>query len=165
MDTVYMGIALEKAKEAALCGEVPVGAVVVYDDRVVGEGSNQREAFQDPTAHAEILALKDAAERLGRWRLEGCTLYVTLEPCVMCVGAIIQARIPRLVFGCLDPKGGAVESLYRLCNDHRLNHQVEVTRDVRGTECAQVLEEFFADLRVKKRSGEPALTRGRNRRI
>jgi len=152
VDRTFMRMALQQAARALEKQEVPVGAIVVYEGTVIGSGHNRRETRQDPIAHAEIQALQETSARLKSWRLEDCTLYVTLEPCIMCVGAILQARIPRLVFGCLDPKGGAVESLYRLCEDPRLNHQVVVTRGIMEKECAKILEEFFARLREKKRS-------------
>lgn len=149
-DRFYMELALEEASQAAEKDEIPVGALVVCQGKVVGRGHNRREEFQKPTAHAEILALEDASLRLKSWRLHECTLYVTLEPCIMCVGAILQARISRLVFGCLDPKGGAVESLYRLCEDPRLNHRLQVTHGILESECAGILQDFFAELRIKK---------------
>ncbi|MBI2229508.1 MAG: nucleoside deaminase [Deltaproteobacteria bacterium] len=144
-----MGLALAQAKEAADKGEVPVGAVVVCDGEVVGAGHNRREELQNPLAHAEIAAIEAASRRLGTWRLTECDLYVTLEPCVMCVGAILQARVRRLVFGCLDPKAGAVKSLYRLCEDERLNHRLPVTGGVSAEASAMLLSEFFARLRKK----------------
>lgn len=150
-DRFYMELALQEATRGAEREEVPVGAVVVRGGKVIGRGHNQREELQNPMAHAEALALEQASGHLGSWRLQNCTLYVTLEPCVMCVGGILQARIPRLVFGCLDPKGGAVESLYRLCADQRLNHQSAVTGGVLRDECAGILEKFFNGVRKKKR--------------
>ena len=151
-DLHCMKLALQEANRAVEKEEVPVGAVVVCGERVVGRGHNRREELQSPTAHAEMLALQEAASSLRSWRLQDCTLYVTLEPCVMCVGAILQARIARLVFGCLDSKGGAVESLYRLCEDPRLNHHPAVTRGILEEECSQVLTEFFSRLRRKGQS-------------
>jgi len=145
----YMELALEEAAIAAEKGEIPVGAVVVCQGAVIARAHNRREELQSPTAHAEMLALGDCSVALGSWRLHECTLYVTLEPCIMCVGAILQARISRLVFGCADPKGGAVESLYRLCEDPRLNHHPAVTRGVLEGECGQILTEFFGRLRMK----------------
>ena len=155
-DGFFMGLALAQAKEAADKGEVPVGAVVVCDGEVVGAGHNQREELQNPLAHAEIAAIEAASHRLGTWRLTECDLYVTLEPCVMCVGAILQARMRRLVFGCLDPKAGAVKSLYRLCEDERLNHRLPVTGGVSAEASAMLLSEFFARLRKKNQSDQPA---------
>ena len=148
-DSHYMEFALEEAAIAAEQGEIPVGAVVVCQGAVIARAHNRREELQSPTAHAEMLALGDCSVALGSWRLHECTLYVTLEPCIMCVGAILQARISRLVFGCADPKGGAVESLYRLCEDPRLNHHPAVTRGVLEGECGQILTEFFGRLRMK----------------
>jgi tRNA(adenine34) deaminase len=146
-DGFFMGLALAQAREAADKGEVPVGAVIVYGGEVVGAGHNRREEMQSPLAHAEIAAIEAASRRLGTWRLTDCDLYVTLEPCIMCVGAILQARIRCLVFGCLDPKAGAVQSLYRLCEDERLNHRLPVTGGVAAEACAVLLSEFFARLR------------------
>ena len=145
-DHDYMGLALEEAQAAGQSGDVPVGAVIVIDGNVVGRGRNRREANADPTAHAEIEALRAAASALGHWRVEG-TLYVTHEPCAMCAGAIVNARIARLVFGCANPKAGAVVTLYQIPTDARLNHRVEVVGGVRADECAAALREFFAELR------------------
>jgi tRNA(adenine34) deaminase len=145
-----MSQALALARHAAGLGEVPVGAVAVLDGRVVGTGYNRRELDASPLAHAEILALDAAARSVGAWRLTGVTLYVTLEPCAMCAGAMVQARVSRLVFGTLDPKAGAVGSLYNLVQDPRFNHRVDVTQGVCGAECAQLLKDFFAALRRKR---------------
>lgn len=150
-DEEFMRLALVQAEEAARQDEVPVGAVVVADGLVVGSGFNQRESRQNPLCHAEIAAIDAAAKRLGRWRLSDCAIYVTLEPCIMCVGAILQARLAKLVFGCLDAKAGAVESLYRLCEDPRLNHQLPVVGGVLADEAGAVLSEFFTHLRTRKR--------------
>ena len=139
----YMQQALELARAAAARGEVPVGAIVVHAGKVIAVGSNRREELRDPTAHAEIQAIRQAARRLGGWRLSGATLYVTLEPCAMCAGALILARIDRLVYGADDPKAGAVRSLYRLVEDERLNHRLEVIPGVLASECGQVLRDFF----------------------
>ena len=147
--------ALGEAKRAGLEEEIPVGALVVRDSVVIAAGRNQREALQDPTAHAEMLALREAARALNSWRLDGCTLYVTLEPCIMCVGAILQARVTRLVFGCLDPKAGAVVSLYKMCNDARLNHRVEVSGGILQGECSEILATFFGELRLRKKRARP----------
>lgn len=151
-DRFYMQLALEEAARAAEKEEIPVGAVVVCQGKVMGHGHNRREETQSPSAHAEMLALEAAAATLGSWRLDECTLYVTLEPCVMCAGAILQARVARVVFGCLDPKGGAVESLYRLCEDSRLNHHPAVTRGVLEGKCSKILTDFFSRLRKKEQS-------------
>ena len=139
----WMRLALDEARAAAAEDEVPVGAVVVAAGRVVGSGHNQREQLADPTAHAEMIAITQAAAALGSWRLEGCTLYVTLEPCPMCAGAILQARVPQVVWGAPDPKAGAVESLYRLFEDTRLNHRVTHVGHVLADECGRLLSEFF----------------------
>jgi tRNA(adenine34) deaminase len=148
-DAAYMGLALELAREAARCDEVPVGAIVVKDGAVVGRGFNQPISRRDPTAHAEVIALRDAAARLGNYRLPGCTLYVTLEPCAMCVGAMFHARIARVVFGAPDPKTGAAGSVIDLFREARLNHHAEVVGGVRAAECGQILSDFFAAKRQR----------------
>lgn len=155
-DAYFMELALAQAKEAAAKGEVPVGAVVVCVGEVVGAGHNRREELQSPLAHAEISAIETASRRLGSWRLTECDLYVTLEPCVMCTGAILQARMRRLVFGCQDPKAGGVESLYRLCEDGRLNHRLPVIGGVSAEACAFLLSDFFARLRKNNQTIQPA---------
>ena len=142
-----MRLALEEARVAASGGDVPVGAVVARSDEVVGRAGNAREREQDPTAHAEILALRQAARAVGSWHLEGCTLYVTLEPCAMCAGALVLARIDRLVLGAPDPKAGFAGSLGDIVRDGRLNHEVEVTVGVLAEECGEVLRAFFASRR------------------
>ena len=142
-----IGLALEQAKEAAAAGEVPVGAVVVIDGQVVAARRNEREFTNDPTAHAELLALRDAAEHVGNWRLETATMAVTLEPCPMCAGALFSARVSRVVFGADDPKAGACGSLYNIGADQRLNHEFAVTPGVRAAECGALLSEFFASVR------------------
>jgi tRNA(adenine34) deaminase len=157
-DHDYMEFAILAAKQAANIGEVPVGAVVVAaDGTLLGEGYNLRESLQDPTAHAEILAVKQAATRIGSWRLEDSTLYVTLEPCPMCAGALVNSRIKRLVYGCKDPKAGAVDSLFDICRDSRLNHRVEVISGVREEECSNLLRTFFSDLREQKKKAKISL--------
>lgn len=143
-----MGRALAAAAAAGEAGEVPVGAAVVVDGAVVAVRGNEREGAHDPTAHAEILALRDAARAAGAWRLATATLVVTLEPCPMCAGALVNARVPRLVFGAADPKAGAAGSLYNLCADPRLNHELEVVHGVRADECSRLLRAFFADRRI-----------------
>ena len=144
----YMARALALAEQAALAGDVPVGAVVVDPDGgIIGEGYNCREREGDPVGHAEIVALRYAAVARGSWRLDGCRLYVTLEPCPMCAGALVNARVEWLVYGCDDAKAGAVRSLYALCEDPRLNHRLKITRGVRSTEAAELLRVFFAQLR------------------
>ena len=155
-DVEYMRLALAAAREAAGKDEVPVGAVIVSAGEVVGIGYNRREERQMPLAHAEILAIEEAAARLRSWRLDQCDIYVTLEPCLMCMGAILQARMRRLVFASLDPKAGAVESLYRLCEDQRLNHQLPATGGVLAEQSAALLAEFFTRLRLRKRQSQKA---------
>jgi tRNA(adenine34) deaminase len=142
-----MRIALEEARRAGEEGEVPIGAVLVSEGEVIGRGRNRPIALSDPTAHAEIQALREGGLRVGNYRLPGSTLYVTLEPCIMCAGAILQARVGRLVFGNEDPKGGAVSSLYSLLEDRRLNHRVEVTSGVLQDECRELLQRFFRERR------------------
>jgi tRNA(adenine34) deaminase len=148
-DDHFMELALHHAALAGDGGDVPVGAIVVHDGVVVGVGENRRTRDQDPLHHAEILALRDAAAALGRWRLDDCTLYVTLEPCAMCAGAIVHARIKRLVFGCHEPKSGAVRSLYQVCDDPRAHHRAVVTSGVQAAPCAALLTAFFKTRRSK----------------
>ena len=143
----FMRQALIEAEKALAIGEVPVGAVVVFEDEIIGRGYNQREMLHDPTAHAEILALREAAAYKGGWRLTGCTLYVTLEPCPMCAGAIVLARIKRLVYAANDPKSGAVNSILNITNNPSLNHQVEVKSGVLADESSELLKSFFKYLR------------------
>ena len=150
-DTLYMSLALDEARAAGAEGEAPVGAVVVCEGAVVARAHNARESAADPTAHAELIAIRQAAERLGRWRLSDCTLYVTLEPCPMCAGALVNARIDRVVFGASDPKAGAVGTLMDLSSDERLNHRFAVTRGVLEGECSAVLTEFFRGLRNRQK--------------
>ncbi|MGW4425350.1 tRNA adenosine(34) deaminase TadA [Streptosporangium sp. NPDC004631] len=146
-----MRLALAQAVRAGARGEVPVGAVVLAPDgAVLAEAGNDRESLNDPTAHAEILALRQAARLRGEWRLAGCTLVVTLEPCTMCAGAAVLARVDRVVYGAVDPKGGAVGSLWDVVRDRRLNHRPEVVTDVLAGECAEVLTEFFAARRMRE---------------
>lgn len=143
-----MALALDEARAAAAAGDVPVGAVVLAPGgAVIGRGRNEREVRRDPTAHAELLALREAAATVGEWRLPGVTLVATLEPCAMCAGAVVGARVTRVVFGAADPKGGACGSLYNLCADPRLNHEAEVVPGVLATECAEVLTAFFKERR------------------
>ncbi len=147
-DDRWMNLAIEEADEAAARGEVPVGAVLVdANDREIARGHNARETLADPTAHAEMVAIREAAARILSWRLEGVTAYVTLEPCPMCAGALVAARVARVVYGCADPKGGAVDTMFGIGRDPRLNHRFDVTAGVRGEECAQRLRRFFASLR------------------
>jgi tRNA(Arg) A34 adenosine deaminase TadA len=145
-----MQLALEQARQAAALGEVPVGAIVVLDEKIVSQAHNRRELDASPSAHAEFLAMTAAAESLGRWRLEGCTVYVTLEPCIMCAGLMHQARISRCVYGAADPKAGALGSLYNIHEDTRLNHNFTVSAGVCESECAKLLSDFFANLRTQK---------------
>ena len=147
----FMHRALEEALSAMAADEVPVGAVIVREDRVIAAAHNQRELLRDPTAHAEMLAITQAAGALGSWRLERCTLYVTLEPCPMCAGAIVQARLPSVIFGAADPKGGAAGSLFQLLDDPRLNHRAEVTGGVLDQPCGEILTRFF---QKKRQQGE-----------
>jgi len=149
MDATWMVEALAEARKAAAAGEVPIGAVVVHGGRVVGRGRNARETQRDPTAHAEILALQEAARSLGRWRLTGATVYATLEPCPMCAGALVNARVDRLVYAVPDPKAGAAGSLFDVPRDPRLNHRVEVASGVLAAECGELLSSFFRTRRGK----------------
>ncbi len=142
-DEAWMRRALDEARRAETLGEVPVGAVIVRDGALLAAAHNRRIIDADPTAHAEMLAIRAAAAALGDWRLEGCTLVVTLEPCCMCAGAIVLARVERLVYGAADPKAGAVETLYRLCEDPRLNHRLQLAGGVLAEECGRLLAEFF----------------------
>jgi len=148
-DLRFMDEALAEARLAGSEGEVPIGAVVVVDGVIVGRGRNAREHLQDPTAHAEVLALQEAARALGRWRLSGATVYATLEPCPMCAGALVNARVDRLVFGIEDPKAGATGTLFDIARDARLNHRLDVRRGVRAEECAELLKRFFREKRKK----------------
>jgi len=151
LDEIFLDMALREARKAAELGEVPVGAVVVRQGQVIGRGHNRTEGLQDPTAHAEILAITAAANHLGSWRLEDCTLYVTLEPCTMCGGAIVLARVPRLVFGAWDPKAGACGSVLDVVRRPELNHRVELTGGLREAECGDLLRAFFRERRAESR--------------
>lgn len=146
-DIDYMQLALEKARLAPALGEVPIGAVLVLDGQVLAQVHNFREIWQDPTAHAEVVAIREAATKLGTWRLTGTTLYVTIEPCSMCAGAIIQARVSRLVFGAKDPKAGACGSVFNLPDERRLNHKVQVVSGVLELESQELMQRFFRGLR------------------
>lgn len=148
-DETYMTLALEEARKAEAIGEVPIGSVVVCDGAVVAAGHNRREIDTDPTAHAELIAIREASQRLERWRLSDCTVYVTLEPCPMCAGLMHQARISRCVYGAADPKAGALGTLYDLHDDTRLNHRFDVTSGVLAEESAALLRAFFARLRAR----------------
>jgi tRNA(adenine34) deaminase len=146
-DLRFMRIALEEARAAAALGEVPVGAVLVQGEKVIARSGNRTIRDCDPTAHAEMIVLREASRAIGNYRLAGVTLYVTIEPCSMCAGAMIQARVPRLVYGCDDPKGGAVRSCFAILSHPHVNHRVEVTSGVLATECAAILQSFFAERR------------------
>ncbi len=147
-----MELAIAEAKKAWDIGEVPVGAVVVCDGQVVSRGFNRRETWQDPTAHAELIAIRRAAQKLGSWRLNECTVYITLEPCPMCAGTIVNARVARVVYGARDPKAGAARTLFALLEDPRLNHRVEVTEMCRAEECAALLTDFFEEIRQRRKA-------------
>jgi tRNA(adenine34) deaminase len=146
-DELYMRMAIDLAREAERAGEVPIGAVIVLDDQIIGRGRNSPIATNDPTAHAEILAIREASAAAENYRLEGATLYVTLEPCVMCAGAVVTSRIARIVFGARDLRFGGVRSKFRLADADVLNHRAEITEGVLGAECAALLQEFFSSRR------------------
>lgn len=153
-DERWLSLAIELAEQAAEYGDVPVGAVIVSQHgEVIGRGFNQREATQNPLAHAELLAIQAACANLANWRLEGCTLYVTLEPCVMCAGAIVASRMKRLVYGAVDEKAGGVRSLYAICEDPRQNHHVICSEGVLRDRCAELISTFFATIRTQQRKG------------
>jgi tRNA(adenine34) deaminase len=159
-DTTYMQAAIAEAQLARAKGEVPIGAVIVHAGQIIGRGHNLRETSNDPTSHAEMVAIRQAAEAIGHWRLLETTLYVTLEPCVMCMGAIILARIPRLVYACRDPRAGAVGSIYDFSSDERFNHKVEVVEGVLGAECSALLSGFFQELRSRRKAAKPPSATG-----
>jgi tRNA(adenine34) deaminase len=148
-DERFMELAIEQAKIAEENGDVPIGAIIVYQNQVIGKAYNQREQLKDPTAHAEIIAITAAAAFLESWRLHDCKMYVTLEPCCMCAGALVLARMDRLVYGCDDPKTGAVKSLYNIVQDERLNHRMEVTSGILADECSKLLQNFFLHRRSR----------------
>ena len=150
LDRFFMGFALAEAQRAREIGEVPIGAVVVIDKQIVGSGHNQPILRKDPTAHAEILALRAAAERIGNYRLTDATLYVTIEPCAMCAGAMVNARVKRLVYGATEIRAGAVDSVFQICNNSSLNHRIEVTSGVRAEECRELMQVFFRERRKGK---------------
>ena len=156
-----MELALAEAQQAAVRGDVPVGAVIVHEGRVVARARNEREFRRDPTAHAELTALREASAALGRWRLTGCTLYVTLEPCAMCAGALVLARIDRVVYGCVDEKAGACGSVMEVARAPQLNHRIEVVRGPLSEECGRILTEFFARRRRDGRAAEGACLESR----
>ena len=149
----YMREAVRQAKKAAALNEVPIGCVIVHEGKIIGRGYNRRMTDHSVLAHAEIIAIKKACRKMGDWRLEGCTIYITLEPCPMCAGAIVQARIPRAVIGCMNPKAGCAGSVLNLLQEDGFNHQVEIEVGMMGEECSQMLKDFFRSLRKKK---EPA---------
>jgi tRNA(adenine34) deaminase len=152
-DQRFMQAAIDQAYIALENDDVPVGAVIVCENKIIAKGYNQRQQLNDPTAHAEIIALTAAAEHIGHWRLLNCTIYVTLEPCPMCAGALVLARIDRLVFGCDDPKTGACGSLYNIVQDNRLNHRLEITKGVLAEDCSKMLQDFFSIKRERKDNG------------
>lgn len=156
-DRLYMREALLEAEKASLIGEVPIGAVITYKGEIIARAHNLRETTQNATTHAELLAIQEACEKIGSWRLEETTLYVTLEPCPMCAGAILQSRIPRVVYGARDMKAGCVDSLYRLLNDPRFNHECEVTEGILVEECGNILTQFFKQLRERKKNQKRTL--------
>ena len=147
----YMRAALKQAKKALLLGEVPIGCVLVCEDRIIARGYNRRNTDKNTLAHAEITAIRRASKKIGDWRLEGCTLYVTLEPCQMCSGAIVQARIPNVVIGCMNPKAGCAGSILNILEMPEFNHQVQVERGILEEECSAILKQFFKDLRIRNR--------------
>ena len=151
-DRKFMQEAIEEAKKAQALGEVPIGAVIVYKDEIIGRAHNLRETSQNAVTHAELMAIQQACETIGSWRLEETTLYVTLEPCPMCAGAILQSRVPRVVYGARDLKAGCVDSLYRLLNDARFNHECDVTEGISADECGELLTNFFRAIRERKKA-------------
>ena len=150
-DEKYMREAIRQAKKAYAIGEVPIGCVIVYQDKIIGRGYNRRTVDKNTLSHAELTAIRKASRKMGDWRLEGCTLYVTLEPCQMCSGAIVQSRMDRVVIGCMNPKAGCAGSILNLLQMEEFNHQVDITTGVQGEECSQMMKAFFRELREKKR--------------
>lgn len=151
-DQYYMGLALEEARKAAELGEIPIGAVLVQDNEVIACAHNMRETWQDATAHAEVIVIQEACKKLKRWRLSGCTLYVTVEPCPMCSGAIVNGRVDRVVYGCPDIKAGGAESIFNIITNPNLNHVADVMSGIRETECAQVMKDFFKRRRTENKA-------------
>lgn len=151
LDEKYMKAALTQAKKALALGEVPIGCVIVYQNQIIGRGYNRRNTDKNTLAHAEITAINKASKKIGDWRLEDCTLYVTLEPCQMCAGAIVQARIPKVVMGCMNPKAGCAGSILNILDVPQFNHQVEAVRGVLENECSNMLKAFFKDLRIRNK--------------
>ncbi len=150
-DNYYMGLALAEARLAYDIGEIPIGAVLVVDSQVVASGHNMREIWHDATAHAEMIVIREACQKLGRWRLTGATLYVTIEPCPMCAGALVMSRIDRLVYGSTDYKAGAIDSLFNIAQNDALNHSMVVASGVRADECAEIMRDFFRSRRQQKK--------------
>ncbi|GBG56081.1 tRNA-specific adenosine deaminase [Sporomusaceae bacterium FL31] len=148
-DNYYMGLALDEARKAYDIGEVPIGAILVIDHEVIAKGHNMRETWHDATAHAEVIVIREACQKLGRWRLSGATLYVTIEPCPMCAGALVMSRVDRVVYGSADYKAGAVESIFNVVQNSALNHSLAVTAGVRAEECAGIMKDFFRQRRSK----------------
>lgn len=151
----YMREAVRQAKKAAALNEVPIGCVIVHEGKIIGRGYNRRMTDHSVLAHAEIIAIKKACKKMGDWRLEDCTIYITLEPCPMCAGAIVQARIPKAVIGCMNPKAGCAGSVMNLLKEEGFNHQVEIEVGMMGEECSQMLKDFFKALRKKKEAAAP----------
>ena len=149
-DEKYMRVAIGQARKAGAIGEVPIGCVIVYEDKIIARGYNRRTIDKNVLSHAEIIAIKKACKKMGDWRLEGCTMYVTLEPCPMCAGAIVQARIPKVVIGCMNPKAGCAGSVLDLLHEDGFNHQVEMESGVLEEECSRLMKDFFKALREKK---------------
>ncbi len=150
-DERYMREAIRQARKAERLGEVPIGCVIVYEDKIIGRGYNRRNTDKSTLSHAEISAIRKASKVIGDWRLEGCTLYVTLEPCQMCAGAIVQARIPRVVMGCRNPKAGCAGSVLNILQEPAFNHQVEIAEGILGETCSSMLTEFFRELRIRNK--------------
>ena len=157
-DNYYMGLALDEARKAYEIGEIPIGAVLIVDGQIVSSGHNMREIWHDATAHAEMIVIREACQKLGRWRLTGVTLYVTIEPCPMCAGALVMSRIDRLVYGSADYKAGAIESIFNIAQNDALNHSMIVTSGVRSNECAEIMRDFF---RSRRKSKKDAITNNR----
>ena len=153
IDEKYMKEAIRQAKKAYAIGEVPIGCVIVYEDKIIGRGYNRRTTDKNTLAHAELIAIRKASKKMGDWRLEGCTMYVTLEPCQMCSGAIVQSRMSRVVVGCMNPKAGCAGSILNLLQMEEFNHQAELETGVLGDECSQMMKTFFKELRESKKNG------------
>ena len=150
-DEKYMRTAIKQAEKAGTIGEVPIGCVIVYEDKIIARGYNRRTVDKNVLSHAEINAIRKACRKIGDWRLEGCTMYVTLEPCPMCAGAIVQARIPKVVIGCMNAKAGCAGSVLDMLHEEGFNHQVETETGVLGEECSQMMKDFFRELRVRNK--------------